>query len=80
MLIERRDQVINICEAKFSVVKYVMTEKYLHEMNARMEDFRMSVNTGYALHLTMIASAGLARNAYSDQVQSVVTLKDLMKP
>lgn len=78
MIIERRDQVINVCEAKFTTAPYILTEKYLLELNERIEDFRSSVKTSYAIHLTIIASSGLADNEYSHQVQSVVTLKDLM--
>jgi len=38
-----------------------------------------AVKTNAALHLTMIASDGLATNEYSSEVQSVVTLDDLFK-
>ena len=79
MLIERRDQVINVCEAKFSVRPYTITEKYLAEMNERMEDFRETTGTKSALHLTMIASSGLVPNECSGEIQSVVTLDDLFK-
>lgn len=79
ILIERRDQVINVCEAKFSNRPYVVTGKYLQEMFERMEDFRDTVKTNASLHLTMIASDGLATNEYSSEVQSVVTLDDLFK-
>jgi len=48
-------------------------------MFERMEDFRDTVKTNAALHLTMIASDGLATNEYSSEVQSVVTLDDLFK-
>jgi len=79
MLIERRDRVINVCEAKFSVRPYTITEKYLAEMNERMEDFRETTGTKSALHLTMIASSGLVPNECSGEIQSVVTLDDLFK-
>lgn len=69
----------NVCEAKFSNRPYVMTGKYLQEMFERMEDFRDTVKTNAALHLTMIASDGLATNEYSSEVQSVVTLDVLFK-
>ena len=48
-------------------------------MYERMEDFRDTVKTNAALHLTMIASSGLASNEYSGEIQSVVTLDDLFK-
>lgn len=79
MLIERRDQIINVCEAKFSIRPYTVTEKYLAEMNERMEDFRETTGTKSALHLTLIASSGLTQNECSGEIQSVVTLDDLFK-
>jgi len=79
MLIERRDMVINVCEAKFTNRPYAVTEEYLHEMYERMEDFRESVKTNAALHLTVIASAGLADNEYSSDIQNVIALSDLFK-
>ena len=79
MLIDRRDQVINICEEKFSVTPYVITKKYLDEMLARMENFREATRTRSALHLTMIVASGLARNEYSGAVQSVVTLDSIFE-
>lgn len=79
MLIERRDQVVNVCEAKFSIKPYTVTEKYLQELYARMDDFRHAVNTNAALHLTMIASAGVVSNEYADSIQNVITLEDLFK-
>lgn len=79
MLIERRDNVINICEAKFSNKPFTVTESYLQEMYARMEDFRNFTKTDAALHLTMIASAGIAPNEYAESINNVITLDDLFK-
>lgn len=79
MLIERRDQVVNVCEAKFSLKPYIITEMYLEEMYERMEDFRDTVKSNAALHLTVIASAGVAPNEYAESVQSIITLEDLFK-
>lgn len=77
MLIERRDQVINVCEAKFSMTPFVITDSYLQEMRERMEDFRETTHTSSALHLTVIASSGLKANEHSGEIQKVITLKDL---
>ena len=79
MLIERRDQVINVCEAKYSASPYVISAKYLNTMIDRMENFRTSSKTRSALHLTMIAASGLAENEQSGSVQSVVTLDSLFE-
>lgn len=80
MLIERRDQVVNVCEVKFTMSPFIITSKYLREMTERMESFRQATGTKYALHLTVISAAGLAVNENSGSVQSLVTLQDLFKP
>ncbi len=77
LLIERRDQVINICEAKFSMSPYAVTKKYLEEMLQKMESFRRATKTHYALHLTLIAASGVEKNEYSGSIQSTVSLDDL---
>ncbi len=79
MLIERRDQVVNVCEMKFTLNPYVISGKYLKEMTERMESFRCATNTASALHLTMISAAGVADNEYSGAIQNIITLKDLFK-
>ena len=79
MLIERRDQVVNVCEMKFTLNPYVISGKYLREMTERMESFRCATNTASALHLTMISAAGVADNEYSGAIQDIITLKDLFK-
>lgn len=48
-------------------------------MVARMENFRQSTGTRNALHLTMIASAGILDNTYSGLIQSRVDLDDLFR-
>ncbi len=80
MLIERRDQVVNVCEVKFSLNPYVISGKYFREMIERMESFRLATNTKSALHLTMISASGIAANEYSESVQNVITLDELFRP
>ncbi len=79
LIIVRRDQVINLCEVKFTLNPYAVTAKYLNEMIERMENFRNATKTKYALHLTMISAAGIAQNENSGQIQSVVTLQGLFR-
>ena len=77
LLIDRRDQVINICEAKFTLAPFTITPKYYQEMLDRMELFRQTTRTRSALHLTMISASGLQENEYSGAIQSLITLEDL---
>ena len=79
LLIDRRDQVINLCEMKYSINPFEITGRYNDEMQERKELFRSSTKTRKALHLTMVTTYGLKNNAYSGMIQSEVVLDDLFK-
>ncbi|MBQ7448251.1 MAG: AAA family ATPase [Paludibacteraceae bacterium] len=80
LVIDRRDQVVNLCEIKYSRAKYEITKKYSDYMVERLEAFRQQTKTRKALHLTMITTSGLADNEYAGEIQSVVDLDDLFRP
>ncbi|MGM9797721.1 MAG: ATP-binding protein [Parabacteroides sp.] len=79
LLIDRRDQVINLCEMKFSTGPYLLTKAYSEQMMARKELFRAISKTRKALHLTLITTYGLQPNLYAGEIQSEVTLTDLFQ-
>ncbi len=79
LLIDRRDQIINLCEMKFSTSEYEITKRYNDEMQARRELFRAQTRTRKALHLTMVTTYGIKENPYSGMIQSQVTLDDLFR-
>lgn len=79
LLIERRDQTINLCEAKYSSGPYTITKKYFEEMSERKEIFRVSSKTKYAILLTMITAGGLVDNEYSSMIPNHISLDDLFK-
>jgi hypothetical protein len=77
LLITRKDQVINLCEIKYSGSEYMLTEKVDRSIRNKISDFILSTGTKYAVHPTLITTYGLVENAYSDNIQSVITLEDL---
>ena len=77
MLIARKDQVINLCEMKYSGSEYTITEKVERGIRNKIHDLTLLTGTTYAIHPTLITTYGLVPNSYSECVQSVVTLKDL---
>lgn len=77
LVIDRRDDTINLCEMKFSLTPFEITPAYLRHINDRRELFRQSVATRKAIHLTFVTTYGLVHNAQSGMIQSVVTLDDL---
>ncbi|MBQ7564856.1 MAG: AAA family ATPase [Lachnospiraceae bacterium] len=77
LLIDRRDDVINICEMKYTDTEFVIDQKYEEELRTRVELFRTEVRSDKALHITLVTEGGLKRNEYSDVVQNVVSGDDL---
>jgi len=77
MIIDRRDQIINLCEMKYTDDVYEITKTYMDKMTWRKNLFRKITKTKKALHLTMITTYGLKQNAYSGLIQSEVRMDDL---
>jgi uncharacterized protein len=68
MLIDRKDRIINICEMKFSVKPFTITKAYADNLRNKMMVFRTETDTNKTLFLTIIATNGLVKNAYSQQL------------
>ena len=79
LIIDRRDETINLCECKFSTDAYAISQDYAERLNSRKETFRAVTGTRKSLHTTMITTYGLKRNKYSDTVQREVTMDDLFR-
>ena len=79
MLIDRRDQTINICELKFSVNEFEINKEYDMKLRNKIEAFRNATGTRKTLVLTMITTYGVKNNKYSGIVNSHVVLDDLFE-
>ncbi|MEM6321083.1 MAG: ATP-binding protein [Bacteroidota bacterium] len=80
LLIDRRDQVINICEMKFSMEPYTITKAYANQLRQKMAIFRAAAKTKKALYLTMITTYGLNKNMHSmGLVQNDLTMDVLFE-
>lgn len=77
MLIDRKDDVINICEEKFSIEEYSIDKEYEQKLINKREAFRRETRTKKALHMTMITFSGLKKNMYSGSVIHEITGDDL---
>ena len=77
LILDRRDQIINLCEMKYSLKAYDITPAYLQKLLDRREIFRQASNTSKALHLTFVTAAGIKKNAQEGMIQSEVGLDDL---
>ncbi len=76
LVINRDDDVINLCELKYSKSPYVVTQAYANRLTARLEAIEEKMKDKTFL-LTYIGSAPLAENEYSDIFPCKITLDDL---
>lgn len=77
MLIDRADQVVNICEMKFSSGEYRMDKEEALKLQNKKRRFAEATQNRKALHLTMISTYGMVHNAYWNDIQKEVTADDL---
>jgi len=79
LVIDRNDNIINLCEIKFSSGPYQIDKKYHESMRNKRAAFANSTRTRKAVQTTMITTFGLKRNAYSAEIVSEVELDDLFE-
>lgn len=78
LLIDRRDQVINLCECKFSLDTFSIDKEYAEKLRSKISTFKTVTKTRKAVFLTMITTYGVEKNKYANQlVQNEVTMEDL---
>ena len=77
LLIVRDDQVINLCEMKYSGTNYTIKQEDDEAIRNRISDLSIVTKTKCAIFPTLITTYGLADNSYASNIQSVVTLDDL---
>ncbi len=79
LLIDRRDQVVNICEIKFSLNEFQIDKDYDQKLRDKIAAFRQSTNCRKTIQLTMITTYGVQQNKYSGIVSNEVLLDDLFR-
>jgi len=76
LLIDRADDVVNICEMKFYQSPYIVTKSYAQVLSTRLQTMQEKYPSK-TFHLTYIGNTELARNEYSDIFISNITLDEL---
>lgn len=80
LIIERADQIISLCEIKYSKGIYSLDAKEEERLRNRMTDFADETKVKEAVQLVLITTYGLKDNAHSTEVNDRVVLDDLFKP
>ena len=79
MLIDRDDQVIDICEMKFSHDRYTIKKGLDEAMRRRRNLFMEKTETRKAVRIVLVTTYGVVDNPYAGNVHNVVTMEDLFK-
>lgn len=77
LLIDRTDNVINLCEIKFCKTKYKLTEEEYNRIETRRQTFIDQTQTSKSVVLTMITTNGILMGNFANEIQSQLSLNQL---
>ena len=79
LLIDRGDDIINICEMKFSKGKYALDSDDMDDIETKVRIFEAKSRTNKSVRVVMITSYGLVNNQYSNEILHQLTMEDLFR-
>ncbi len=80
LVIIRNDNIVNLCEMKFTTKPFVIDKEYHEILLHRIELLREYLkDDNKSIHLTFITSKGVKPNIYSGIIQNEVTLEELLQ-
>ena len=77
LLIVRKDQIINVCEMKYSESTYIPNLEFDKAMRRKISDLQKKTKTRYAIHSTLVTTYEVGESSYAGNIQSVITGDDL---
>ncbi len=81
MIIDRADQTINLCEAKFTKENFAITKSYAAQLRMKKSIFRQATQTKKATFNTLLSTYPALRNEhYLGEIDNEVTMDRLFKP
>lgn len=79
LLIVRKDQIINVCEMKYTESDYAPDLAFDKAMRRKISDLQRATGTKYAIHATLITNNEVKETPYTGDIQSVVTGVELFQ-
>ncbi len=81
MLIDRADQTINLCEAKFTKENFAITKTYAAQLRMKRSIFRQATKSKKAIFNTLLTTYPAIRNThYLSEIDNEVTMDKLFEP
>lgn len=77
LILDRADNLVNICEMKFARDEYVMTDEDEFRMRRRTSTFLRETRSRQGARPTMITPYGLMQNTHSSEITDQITLDGL---
>lgn len=78
LLIDRADDVVNVCEMKYCRTPFVVTKSYADTLQNRLVELE-GMQPDKTYNLTFVSTEPIHKNTYSDIFVSSVTLDDLFR-
>ena len=79
LLIDRKDDTVNLCEMKYSGKEFVIDKDYETVLQNKIESFISETGTRKSIILTMVTTEGVRQNSHSGIVQKEIVLNDLFR-
>ena len=80
LVLDRADDMVNVCEMKFSHTPYLISKAEYEKLQNRLFAFQNETQMNKGLLLTFITPYGLKENEYANEVVQQVRLDDLFLP
>ncbi|MEY4903426.1 MAG: hypothetical protein RLZZ292_1241 [Bacteroidota bacterium] len=81
MIIDRADQIINLCEAKFTKENFILTNAYSAQLRLKKTIFKQATNTKKAIFTTLLTTYPTLQNKYYlEEIENEVTMDKLFEP
>ena len=81
MIIDRADQTINLCEAKFTKENFAITKKYAAELRMKKSVFKQATQTKKLIFTTLLTTFPALKNQYYiGEIDNEITMDKLFKP
>ncbi len=79
LVIDRKDQVVNLCEMKFSIDSFTISKQYADNLRNKIGTFKATTKTRKAIFLTLITTYGVAANKHAYLAQNTVSMEELFR-
>lgn len=79
LLIDRADDMVSLCEMKYSKTLYILTKSEAAKLERRQNIFEQESKSNKGVQLVLITPMGLKEGKYSQIISNVVILDDLFR-